>query len=82
MARPAINVSLSKTKGHLVFSSTTFDELGMESGRKIAFLQISPDYDPDEVLAKAKTLNWEMFGDVDTDGICQVRKVVEEIVND
>lgn len=73
-----MKIALSKEQNHLVFTKTEFDEDGLQTSQKRAILEISPDRDPDEVLAVAQEKEWEIYGAVEN-GFCKVRKLVKEI---
>lgn len=81
MTSSSVSVQLSKMGSHLVFIQNTFDEFGMLEETKKAAMPISPDFDPEEVLAKAKTLAWELHGEPDDQGFCKVRKA-QHVIED
>ena len=70
-----INITLSKKERHIVFTQTVYDEDGFETDRKIGFLAIKEDRDPEEMLALAQERDWEFVGEPDENGITKVRKV-------
>jgi hypothetical protein len=71
----AAEIALSKQMGHLVFTETQYDEIGIQTSQKRAILQIAPDYDPEEVLEKAKEFTWEIYGEADNNGFYKARRV-------
>lgn len=73
-----LEIKLSKEHNHLVFTETEFDDIGIQTSQKRAILQIdSVNYDPEDILAKAQTLQWEIYGEQDPNGFYKARRVAQ-----
>lgn len=79
MKDSSVKVRLSTSKEHLVFSITEFNAIGIGVSTKTAALPISPEFDPDDVLAAAQELNWEVYGEADKNGYYKVREITADV---
>lgn len=75
-----LTITLSQKQNHLVFMKDEFED-GFSTGTKTGIVKIdSKNFDPEELLEKAKTMNWEMSDEPDNSGFYPVRaiKVTQE----
>ncbi len=68
-------VSLGTTKQALVISDIVFDEDGFAAGQRSALVPIDPSKDPEEMLAKAKLKQWEIYGEKNRAGLYEARVI-------
>lgn len=68
-------MNLSKSKLHIVFTETEFDELGLGMEQKIAVIPIDPTKDPEAILEKARQVDWQFVGEKRTDGFYSIARV-------
>lgn len=56
-------VALGSTKQALIVSDIEFDKDGFQVSQRSAVVSIDPENDPQEMLEKAKTKKWELYGE-------------------
>lgn len=61
---------------YLVFRETQFNAIGIATSQKMGLLEIDArNFNADEILEKAQTLNWELSSTPDTNGFYAVTQV-------
>lgn len=66
-------IALSKKKGHIIITVSTFDADGFASETKTAAVPIDPEKDPEDMLEKARQKTWEIHGEPDSSGFYKAR---------
>ncbi len=68
-------VALGRTGQAIIISDIVFDGDGFATGQKSVIVPIDPNFDPKEMLEKAKLKKWELYGEPNLAGFYSARAV-------